>query len=940
MNWEQAFATMRQLAAEKSSNAKQPVWKYGQQHTLNWVAGQLEAQARKGIVVADEVGMGKTRVVMAAILAVLKAKGTVAAIVPPGLLYQWKKEWDDFIKSLDTGGGKDYSPILIRSYNTLFENTKLNFPFSTNEGKWLLLSHQFGPPQITQNSQSWRYGLPIFVRAQQEYDNNKRRNRHWQWAQKTYGSKCPTLNEPISKCSDKGWCEECSTVKVLKKASEFLRSEGRWHLLRNTPDIQLGYAQTEFKDWFQGEDGLRILSELLGPVDLVVIDEAHKSPNEDSVLETALTKILKPAAKYIAMTATPMALSPAQWEGIFSRIGEAKNYPGKAIRDFDEAHRAANKHSKDSIKVEDLIAKSLMFTEALRPYVTRRLRIRQEETSRLLGINKDECSSSAHPHRDYSKPIIIDFTGIEDNWRKPVLALEAIGKTAKGCKTHSSALNRALGRLKISDSRYAAGQLADKSDEPIADEDNLDQLINEYISKDSLEENCEQERHVRGKLRRIQYWRKIIEKNNDLSGHPRIQRTADNIESIIWGQKGKVRDEKVLVFGTFKTPLHALRNVLSHRAVLRLLERKEQSAAQEPALPASDSCLNPATFKQIWKEYKRIKGTNPTALQRTYTTEEELKQAIQRGGKTYESIRKRLFTHINDKFAKELPGDAAINHLDVAELLRARLVNEFICRGEATNQLSPSVLRNKALQIWKDYLESYFEKQDKDTDELKASSDWAAPDWFTGSESDIRKLDSLADNAQKEDLQKMVTEEIETISTRLGFFARTLDGDVKMDTTRRVLQAQFNDGDSFPRVLIAQSQVGREGLNLHKACRTVVQFHSEWNPGVIEQQIGRVDRIDSFWEKKVNNAREENSEIKVSDAGFPKIDIHAVIFHGTYDHFQYKVSKHRRDTLKAHLFGELLHEEALSDLPESDSWKELLERLKRAAPDFSPPEMT
>ena len=40
--------------------------------------------------------------------------------------------------------------------------------------------------------------------------------------------------------------------------------------------------------------------------------------------------------------------------------------------------------------------------------------------------------------------------------------------------------------------------------------------------------------------------------------------------------------------------------------------------------------------------------------------------------------------------------------------------------------------------------------------------------------------------------------------------------------TRRLVQLAFNRPNSFPRVLVAQSMVGREGLNLHRACRIVV----------------------------------------------------------------------------------------------------------------------
>jgi hypothetical protein len=75
----------------------------------------------------------------------------------------------------------------------------------------------------------------------------------------------------------------------------------------------------------------------------------------------------------------------------------------------------------------------------------------------------------------------------------------------------------------------------------------------------------------------------------------------------------------------------------------------------------------------------------------------------------------------------------------------------------------------------------------------------------------------------------------------------------------------------------------------------------------------------------------------VKDCGYPKIIIKPVIFKGTYDAFQYEVSKQRRETLNAHLFGELLSEEALKKMPEDGKWKELRENLQEAAPDFSPP---
>jgi hypothetical protein len=92
--------------------------------------------------------------------------------------------------------------------------------------------------------------------------------------------------------------------------------------------------------------------------------------------------------------------------------------------------------------------------------------------------------------------------------------------------------------------------------------------------------------------------------------------------------------------------------------------------------------------------------------------------------------------------------------------------------------------------------------------------------------------------------------------------------------TRRFLQLAFNRPGSHPRVLVAQSLVGREGLNLHRACRTVVLLHPEWNPGVVEQQIGRVDRVDSLWERQLGERLGQGP----GEAPWPRILVRPVVF--------------------------------------------------------------
>lgn len=926
MNWKKAFKRMNELADlqfVKNDQSKQ-FWKYGQENSIRWIVDQLNQNNRKGVLIADEPGMGKTRVVMSAILAVLENGGSVAAVVPPGLLYQWKKEWEDFISNLDLG--ENYSPIFLRSYYTLFENADFNFPLSDNSGKWLLISHNFGPPPLATNSRSFRYLLPVLVKAlQSEARGEHKRNSYWQLVKRYYGD-----DDCIgADCTN---CEGCDDPRFaqMNKAAHYLRKKNRWRLFNTIPErgLESEESKEEFKKWFNSEKGKEMLGELLGSVDLVVMDEAHKSRGESSRLNNLLEIIKKSqVVKYIAMTATPMELNHEQWNDLFNRISET--YPEKAINNFVNAHFKANKMPDNRDIIRELIETSTSFANALKPYVSRRIRFKQDEMKKILELEKKDVENCAHPHHKWD-PIKMSFAEVEEDWKPAIYSLEAIGKAAKGINRENDELKTLLTRLKIADSRYAAGQIY------MADNENeLDKTIQKFI-----EEHSEAKYWVMcGKLRRIQYWRKF-QKNIGikLHGHPRVQRVADEIEKNIWDKNGKLSQEKILVFGTFKKPMRALWDVLNLRAVLRFLDRKKPGEKKEPPIPAAKVCLKNKDI--IWAEYERISTKKDLHFNRKFNTVDDLKKAIEKGRKSYsDSIRKRLSAHIDKKFVKTLPGYSVTINLesDIANYLRTRLINILICRGDSNESLKPKHIKNMALKIWIEYLESYLDIEEEGSEKIEKKTEWEKPDCFYCSEEQtgkIKKLHSFAESIGKDKIEELIKKEEEDISGHLGFFARMLDGDVKMET-RRILQAQFNSKDSFPRVLIAQSQVGREGLNLHKACRRIIQFHSEWNPGVIEQQIGRVDRIESYWEELVLEYKANCNNVKAEN--FPKIIISPVIFEGTYDDYQYKVSKQRRETLNAHLYGEVLNEESLSKMPTEGDWVTIRNELMKSAPDFSPP---
>jgi hypothetical protein len=138
---------------------------------------------------------------------------------------------------------------------------------------------------------------------------------------------------------------------------------------------------------------------------------------------------------------------------------------------------------------------------------------------------------------------------------------------------------------------------------------------------------------------------------------------------------------------------------------------------------------------------------------------------------------------------------------------------------------------------------------------------------------------------------------------------------VTKPATRRARQGTFNHEQLNPRVLLGQSDVMSEGLNLHRACSTVVLFHLDWNPGRIEQQIGRVDRQDSAWMRRCEEALESHVQRPDDGVQLPKLSVYTLSVQGTYDDLRTKVVEERARLLRAQLFGEIVPPEQLAQLP-------------------------
>lgn len=868
--------------------AREAEWcRHGQEDTLAFLARQLSTQP--GVLIADEVGLGKTRVALAVLRAVLARGGSAAVVAPPGLLFQWRKEW------ATSGGGVD--PIVLQGFGDLFDVTgERPYPLA-KAGRWLLVSHRFGAPRIAKNSHTSRFRLPVLARTILADGGAMRHD---------WGTKAWAANE-LGRTEGHG---EEAAARYLAGLSS-LRDDFEAFEVRHVTDRAENDRWAEEALAYLGDGaGYRCLRRcyrhLIGSVDLLVIDEAHKArvgttdageESEAAKTESILSGLLKylmPVrnGRRLALTATPVELDPEQWASVLGRIGVAAP-PMPAIEAFIAAHREVDLHPDRPAAITRLVQSCRAYQAALAPIMTRRRRNAQDAMRSLVGE-----ASGTHPHRDASHPIAIRFADVPETWRPAVVAMEGISAAAAGCPWVGH-------RVKRMASRYAGGLIG----RGVSDEE----VEFGEVPPDPLDE---------ARRDRIRYWQAQIvatagtadteDRLARLAGHPRVLHVADRIERAIWGGDGD--GGKILVFGVNTEPLRALRDTLNRRAALRFLDR---------GLPLPGGRALTTDIDALYSEFLRLRdpaGRRVPGLKHLVVEARgasSLARQLREAGDRYNRLVKSLQRVVDDRMVDQLLALTAPNRTRqeshrVAAFLRARVVSELLGAERPAGssddagilrQRSAKELRAVATRLWQEIVAAHIDTEAENGDPSVAAT--------SNSRLTSQDISELLDDEEQQGAR--------------GDFARMLDGKTKMDTRRR-LQARFNQADSFPRVLIAQSTVGREGLNLHDCCSHVILFQAEWNPATVEQQIGRVDRIDSKWE------RDANLWAKGGRVGaMPRIHVERVVFEGTYDEHQHQVLDQRRRSLHAQLFGDLLSEDSRAQVPE-----ELVAELARSAPDFSP----
>jgi hypothetical protein len=861
LDWNAVWARLRELALH------QDLWRADQDKSLEWIARQL--QQRPGVLIADEVGLGKTRLAIALAVCVAACGGRVALLIPPGLTYQWRdEELRAFLRQLAdlklAWIPSDITTKVLRTYPDLFDGGKRApaYPLSSH-AQFVFVSHRFGLPHglsSLKNHELW--GLPFALRLKLVKDGRKARN-------------AKNLKLSTNQTTAVNWL----AANLPKRLSDRVAGEV---LSKVSTDV---FEDTEAEVLFGN-----LIGELIGDVDLVIIDEAHKSragakaldtkeKTAASKLQSRLTKcldhiLLRPGsatrqAKRLALTATPMEMDAEQWGTIFHRIGlehaEVKQLTS-TVQEFENAVKAVRLGS--GYELQRLAKASQAFQADLQGIVTRRVwrdhPVVQCFTPYALEPN------AAHPHRRLlATTIALKDLSMEE--RLQLACAEGLAAASRGIDTHAV--------TKQAGSRHAQAL-------PLLNESVLESKTQTAPTKAGAK-TASVDAAERAKRQRQAYWMQTLQGLSQdmgrvaeqpvwsLQWHPKVRHATKLIEGLV------AQGRKVLVFAEFLGPLGALDRALNIRHYLT------QVRDRRPVfLPVGVKVDDPDL--QRWLTSPELGFTAKQIAM--------FKEDVENLGKAYYNARDRLRDVCQSaatEFFAQLRQGPVVLPPEVMNTVVTWLVQQLSVYEPDT----VATAKGNRGRLYEMAIEGLQSLQDVDPPE-GATADADAErafDW----ESAIRE--------QEADLEK---DQSGRFVFRMSPFSQRLFGDTK-PSTRRVRQSAFNNEQLHPRVLIGQSAVASEGLNLHHACRSVVLFHLDWNPGRIEQQIGRVDRQDSAWMKAFETWRNEGANGDV-----PHIDIHTIALEGTYDAFRTEVVNERSKILRSQLFGEILPAEKLQGLPE------------------------
>ncbi|MBR8034481.1 helicase-related protein [Burkholderia vietnamiensis] len=844
-----------------------------QRHTAADILARLRTQ--EGVILADQVGMGKTYVALAVavnqILSVPELE-QVVIFAPPAVADKWVREWGKFSESLlepGTGIRCVNSPIRSaeaflkqlddrpedRAHLIIVTHTALTATLKDTFVQLALLYYAtrrvHGGAELRQRVAKWSDGLKGLVR-----------NRRF-----TPENVAALLATPPSKWRET-WKRETGedlpdnpVPAALEDAARNLRAHDLVAAIKALPindssriDDRLEKARKALNEVMQ--DTWRwMLSSTDLDLPLLIVDEAHRLKNPSTLISQLFRKRSNDSdagafdaifRRMLFLSATPFELGHTELVEVLSRMGAVRSLAPPPVQPLSErltelkdvltkaqARALTFDAAWSRLSHEDAVVFDAWTPDMPAPVGTNAI-VREAWTHAKLAVD------ARHEMHAALKPWVIRHERPHRRAYHPGAAINVNGGSTSGglsipenaalpfllaARAQSVALDEREGKARplfaygIASSYEAFGR-HDSDVERDSDKNEEDR-----VSDDTTAASSHAALGAAGWYR--QEINRALRDKSVCDAHPKVLATIEKAAQL-W-----LRGEKCLIFCWFIRTGKAVEDALANRIDGLILERARDAL-----------------------------GTKST--EETQDALDRISERLFRSdSSSYERIRQRLMDALTEaaegrKDVLDLVVDAAIRHLRTPGYLvrYTQLTLGINDKDVLTGIDGDNPLGVDLLDRWREFAGRLAKAHGRI--EIVNPGDLQ--------NSEFARINAALLGAPTEDKH----------ATRRGASlhpVRRAHGKTKRDIRERLI-ALFNT-PVFPDLLVASSVMG-EGIDLHQECRFVIHHDLDWNPSVLEQRTGRLDRIGALAE------REDK-----------KIEVYEPYLAGTHDEKMFRVVKDR-----------------------------------------------
>lgn len=834
-------------------------------------------QTQEGVILADQVGMGKTYVALAvAVSEILSTppRGQVVIFVPPAVADKWVREWRKFAESLlapdsriscveqPIRSAEDFVKALSeaprqRKHIVVVTHTALAADLKDNFVQLALLYYAtrriHGGAELRQRIAKWSTGKTGLIRNA-EFTKDRvlallqTPPATWReaWRRLT-GKDLP--EDPVPQALDTA-ADRLSLVE-LRAAVEALPVNSSSTIAARLSDARAVIARTTQSAW------KLLLSSIELDLPLLIVDEAHRLKNPATQISGLFAKREGNSAngvlhglfrRMLFLTATPFELGHSELVEVLSRMNAVRTLSPQPAVSLPErldtlksvltnaqttALRLDEKWAR--LSLEDAPSFDAWSAESSAPAGLSAAAREAWEQARLTYRARKDMHSALKPwvirherarRRSYHPGAAICSAGAVGGLEIPEHAALPFLLAARA---QSIAVDASGGRplfaYGIASSFEAFTRLGSGHSDEMRDSDHSQEDRDEDDSARTVAgcPNSDAVSWYRSEIARA------LRQSAVRDRHPKVQATVDKALQL-WSA-----GEKCLVFCWFIKTGEAVAAALA-RQVDGLIVK----LASEALLTNSDA--------RTWEELDRI-----------------CDRLFRRESTSYERLRRRLAEALSEVVGDfedvgNLVVDTAIGHLRVPgsgylvrfTRLAADMDDEIVWAGiNGDNPAGVNLLRR-----WRLFAERL----------STARRQIVALDSDGQSDSEFSRVRVALLGATAED---------DRGAGRAGNRApvRRAHGGTDRQIRERLI-AMFNTPLS-PDILVASSVMG-EGIDLHQECRFVIHHDLDWNPSVLEQRTGRLDRIGALAEREERN-----------------IEVFEPYLAGTHDEKMFRVVKDR-----------------------------------------------